>query len=197
MVPAAHYVCGGVCTDLFGQTSIPGLLAIGEVACTGLHGANRLASNSLLEGLVFGHRAAEMARTLAADAPRTPAAPDWDPGSAVPPDEGVIVKQNWDEIRHLMWNYVGIVRTDKRLARAQRRLDNLVGEIQEYYWGYLVTRDLLELRNLADVARLIVACAQERHESRGLHYTLSSPGQIEPRDTVLVRGRPAPSAWPR
>jgi L-aspartate oxidase len=197
VVPAAHYVCGGVCTDLNGRTSIPGLLAAGEVACTGLHGANRLASNSLLEGLVFGHRAAATARLVAADSPRSPSVPDWDPGRAVPPDEGVIVKQNWDEIRHLMWNYVGIVRTDKRLARAQRRLENLTAEIQEYYWGYLVTRDLLELRNLADVARLIVACAQERKESRGLHYTLSWPGKLEPRDTVLVRGKPAPGAWPR
>src|SRR5204862_1412525 len=173
---------------------------IGEVACTGLHGANRLASNSLLEGLVFGHRAAETARGIAAESPRPPSVPEWDPGKAVPPDEGVIVKQNWDEIRHLMWNYVGIVRTDKRLARAQRRLDNLVGEIQEYYWGYLVTRDLLELRNLAEVARLIVACAQERKESRGLHYTLSWPQKDDAkwlRDTVLMRGKPAPEAWPR
>ncbi|HEY4882378.1 MAG TPA: L-aspartate oxidase [Myxococcales bacterium] len=197
VVPAAHYVCGGVCTDLQGRTSLPGLLAIGEVACTGLHGANRLASNSLLEGLVFGHRAAEAVRGIAAESPRAPSVPDWDPGRAVPSDEGVIVKQNWDEIRQLMWNYVGIVRTDKRLARAQRRLDNLVGEIQEYYWGYLVDRDLLELRNLADVARLIVACAQERKESRGLHYTLSWPATAAPRDTVLVRGKPSPSAWPR
>ncbi|HUJ24707.1 MAG TPA: L-aspartate oxidase, partial [Myxococcales bacterium] len=145
VVPAAHYVCGGVCTDLRGQTTLPGLLAAGEVACTGLHGANRLASNSLLEGLVFGRRAGETAfATRFAGA--LPAVPDWDPGRAVPPDEGVIVKQNWDEIRHLMWNYVGIVRTDKRLARAQHRLDNLVGEIQEYYWGTLVDRDMLELR---------------------------------------------------
>jgi len=197
VVPAAHYVCGGVCTDLQGRTTLPGLLAIGEVACTGLHGANRLASNSLLEGLVFGHRAAETARGIAAESSRVPEVPEWDPGRAVPSDEGVIVKQNWDEIRQLMWNYVGIVRTDKRLARAQRRLDNLVGEIQEYYWGYLVDRDLLELRNLAEVARLIVACAQERKESRGLHYTLSWPVQAAPRDTVLVRGRPAPAAWPR
>ncbi len=197
VVPAAHYVCGGVCTDLMGRTTLPGLLAAGEVACTGLHGANRLASNSLLEGLVFGYRAATVARELAQSAGRAPSVPDWDPGRAVAPDEGVIVKQNWDEIRHLMWNYVGIVRTDKRLARAQRRLDNLVGEIQEYYWGYLVDRDVLELRNLADVARLIVACAQERKESRGLHYTLSWTGQVAPRDTVLVRGKPAPSAWPR
>jgi L-aspartate oxidase len=197
VVPAAHYVCGGVCTDLMGHTTLPGLLAAGEVACTGLHGANRLASNSLLEGLVFGHRAADAARAIAAESPRPPPVPDWDPGRAVPPDEGVIVKQNWDEIRHLMWNYVGIVRTDKRLARAQRRLDNLAGEIQEYYWGYLVDRDVLELRNLAEVARLIVACAQERKESRGLHYTLTWTGQVPPRDTVLVRGKPAPSAWPR
>ena len=197
VVPAAHYVCGGVCTDLQGRTTLPGLLAIGEVACTGLHGANRLASNSLLEGLVFGHRAAETARGIAAESSRAPEVPEWDPGRAVPSDEGVIVKQNWDEIRQLMWNYVGIVRTDKRLARAQRRLDNLVGEIQEYYWGYLVDRDLLELRNLAEVARLIVACAQERRESRGLHYTLSWPAQAAPKDTVLVRGRPAPAAWPR
>jgi L-aspartate oxidase len=197
VVPAAHYVCGGVCTDLQARTTLPGLLAAGEVACTGLHGANRLASNSLLEGLVFGHRAAETARGIAAGSSRPPQVPDWDPGRAVPSDEGVIVKQNWDEIRQLMWNYVGIVRTDKRLARAQRRLDNLVGEIHEYYWGYLVDRDLLELRNLAEVARLIVACAQERKESRGLHYTLSWPAQIAPRDTVLVRGKPNPAAWPR
>ena len=188
------------CTDLSAQTSIPGLLAAGETACTGLHGANRLASNSLLEGLVFGHRAAATAKLIAREAPRSPSVPDWDPGRAVPPDEGVIVKQNWDEIRNLMWNYVGIVRTDKRLARAQRRLDNLVGEIQEYYWGYLVTRDMIELRNLADVARLIVTCAQQRKESRGLHFTLSWPGRDDTgslHDTVLRRGKPAPEAWPR
>jgi L-aspartate oxidase len=188
-----------VCTDLHGQTTIPGLLAVGEVACTGLHGANRLASNSLLEGLVFGYRAAQHAAEVAAASPPALQVPDWNPGHAVPPEEGVIVKQNWDEIRALMWNYVGIVRTDKRLARAEHRLDNLVGEIQEYYWGYLLTRDIVELRNLADVARLIVACAQERKESRGLHYTLSWPG-ADPswvRDTVLVRGKPAPEAWPR
>ena len=198
VVPAAHYVCGGVCTDLIGRTSIEGLIAVGEVACTGLHGANRLASNSLLEGMVFGQRAA-VAASLDVKLD-TSAVPDWDPGRAVPPDEGVIVKQNWDEIRALMWNYVGIVRTDKRLARAQHRLDNLVDEIQEYYWGYLVTRDLIELRNLADVAQLIVACAQERKESRGLHYTLSWPARDDARwirDTVLVRGKPAPEAWPR
>ena len=199
VVPAAHYVCGGVCTDLYGQTTLPGLFAIGETACTGLHGANRLASNSLLEGLVFGHRAAERAAEVASRFPSGAAIPEWNPGTAVAPEEGVVVKQNWDEIRALMWNYVGIVRTDKRLDRAERRLDNLVGEIQEYYWGYLVTRDVVELRNLADVARLIVACAKERKESRGLHYTLSWPGSDPSaiKDTVLVRGKPAPEAWPR
>jgi L-aspartate oxidase len=202
VVPAAHYTCGGVATDLYGQTTLPGLLAVGEVACTGLHGANRLASNSLLEGLVFGHRAGQRARDLVQDVTQAQfdRVTDWDPGTAVPPDEGVIVKQNWDEIRALMWNYVGIVRTDKRLARAQHRLDNLVGEIREYYWGYLVTRDLVELRNLVEVARLIVTSAQGRRESRGLHYTLSCPKTDDARwlkDTVLVRGRPAPEAWPR
>jgi L-aspartate oxidase len=136
---------------------------------------------------------------LAGNLGDVPAIPEWNPGTAVAPEEGVVVKQNWDEIRALMWNYVGIVRTDKRLARAERRLDNLVGEIQEYYWGYLVTRDVMELRNLADVARLIVACAKERKESRGLHYTLSWPGSDPSslHDTVLVRGKPAPEAWPR
>src|SRR5204863_8083032 len=142
-------------------------------------------------------RAAVDARTICRESARSPPAPDWGPARAVPPDEGVIVKQTWDEIRHLMWNYVGIVRTDKRLARAQRRLDNLAGEIQEYYWGYLVDRDMLELRNLAEVAQLIVACAQERKESRGLHYTRRWTGQIPTREPVLVRGKPAPSAWPR
>jgi L-aspartate oxidase len=201
VVPAAHYICGGIATDLWGRTTIPNLFAVGETACTGLHGANRLASNSLLEGLVFGHRAAASAAQLLADmAPSSARVPDWDPGRAAPPDEGVIVKQNWDEIRHLMWNYVGIVRTDKRLARAQHRLDNLAQEIQEYYWGYVVTRDVIELRNLADVARLIVTSAQLRKESRGLHYTLSWPARDDAnflRDTVLLRGKPLPDAWPR
>jgi L-aspartate oxidase len=202
VVPGTHYTCGGVATDLRGQTTLPGLLAIGECACTGLHGSNRLASNSLLEGLVFGHRAAALAADVAKESDPSwfTRIPDWDPGASVPTDEGVVVKQNWDEVRNLMWNYVGIVRTDKRLARAQHRLDNLVGEIAEYYWGYLVTRDLIELRNLADVARLIVTCAQDRHESRGLHSTLSYPDRDDAhylKDTVLVRGRVTPDAWPR
>jgi L-aspartate oxidase len=198
VVPAAHYTCGGVVTNVDGETTLPGLLAAGEVACTGLHGANRLASNSILEGLVFGNRAAEKARDLLQHLPPPPNAPEWDPGTAVPPEEGVVVSQNWDEIRRFMWNYVGIVRTSKRLDRAGRRIELLLEEIHEYYWHTLVTSDLLELRNLAEVARLIINSARMRHESRGLHYTLDYPGMApEAQDTVIVRGKPAPEAWPR
>jgi L-aspartate oxidase len=191
VVPAAHFQCGGVKTDLAAQTALPNLLAIGEVACTGLHGANRLASNSLLEGLVMGAVAAETAVKLLADhvAPKdTP--PPWDAGRAVEPDEAVVVSQNWDEIRRLMWNYVGIVRTDKRLMRAKRRLELLREEIRDYYWNFKVSRDVVELRNLADVAWLIVECATRRKESRGLHYTLDYPNLDENRgklDTVVRR----------
>ncbi len=198
VVPAAHYTCGGVATDLDGHSTVRNLLAIGEVACTGLHGANRLASNSILEGLVFGHRAAQRAIALARETPEPPAAPEWDAGRAVAPEEGVVVSQNWDEIRRFMWNYVGIVRTDKRLARAWRRIELLREEVREYYWGTLVTPELLELRNLADVAELIIQSARLRHESRGLHYTLDYPKTAETaEDTVLVRGKSAPDAWPR
>ena len=192
VVPAAHYLCGGVSTDLDGRTSIPGLWAIGECAHTGLHGANRLASNSLLEGAVFAHRAAlalkEIART-----DKWPDVPDWDIGQAVPSDEAVVVAQNWDELRRLMWNYVGIVRSDKRLERAKRRIALLQEEIAEYYWKYFVTRDLLELRNIATVAELVVACASARRESRGLHFTLDYP-KVDPKmekDTIVKRGVPA------
>ena len=200
IVPAAHYCCGGVATGLNGATTLPFLLAAGETACTGLHGANRLASNSLLEGLVFGHNAAAYAAELKAQAPSSFAPPDWDVGSAVPPEEGVVVTQNWDEIRRTMWNYVGIVRTDKRLDRARRRLDLLRDEIREYYWAYRVTAPALELRNLADVAWLIVRSARLRRESRGLHFTLDCPERDDARwlkDTVLVRGEPDDAAWPR
>lgn len=191
VVPAAHYQCGGVVTDLFGRTSMPALYAIGEAACTGLHGANRLASNSLLEGLVFGHRAARKSvEELRAAPARGEDPPAWDPGSAVASDESVVVTHNWDEIRRLMWNYVGIVRTDKRLMRARRRLDLLREEIRDYYWRFKVTRDVIELRNIADVAHLIVECATRRKESRGLHFTLDYPNRDDhnwQKDTVVSR----------
>jgi L-aspartate oxidase len=189
VVPAAHYQCGGVTTDADGRTSLPGLFAIGEVACTGLHGANRLASNSLLEGLVFGNRAALAVAALERGG-GWPEVPEWDVGQAAPSDEAVVVSQNWDEIRRLMWNYVGIVRTTKRLERALRRIALLADEIRDYYWNYLVTSDLLELRNLVTVADLIVRCAMARKESRGIHYTLDYPNTdpAQARDTVIKRG---------
>ena len=177
VVPAAHYMCGGVVVDDDGRSTLPGLWAVGEVTCTGLHGANRLASNSLLEGLVYGHRSAIAARESLATMPEIELAevPDWDVGEAVPSDEAVVVSQNWDEIRRFMWNYVGIVRTDRRLRRASRRIAMLQDEIRQYYWAHLVNRDMLELRNIADVAELIIRCAGARKESRGLHYNLDYP----------------------
>jgi L-aspartate oxidase len=190
VVPAAHFMCGGITTNLEGRTTMPGLWAIGECASTGLHGANRLASNSLLEGLVFGHRAAqELARTLDRSRP-WPDVPEWEIGSAVPSEEAVIIAHNWDELRRLMWNYVGIVRSDTRLRRAARRIALLNDEIIAYYWQYFVTRDLLELRNIATVAQLVVECASSRLESRGLHFTIDHREVDEKfaRDTVIKRG---------
>jgi L-aspartate oxidase len=195
VVPAAHYMCGGVTTDLRGRTSLPGLSVIGECAFTGLHGANRLASNSLLEGMVFGHRSA-VRLTREIDELRShpwPEVPEWQTGDAVPSDEAVVVAHNWDELRRTMWNYVGIVRSDARLRRAARRIALLQEEIREYYWKHMVTRDLLELRNIATVAELIVSCAAARHESRGLHHTIDYP-ETNPKlvaDTIVKRGVPA------
>jgi L-aspartate oxidase len=194
VVPAAHYTCGGVLVDEHAQTTIEGLYAVGEVASTGLHGANRLASNSLLEAVVFAHRAVEHAMPRLGLGPDRPLAslpsplPEWDSGHATQIEEQIDIAANWLEIRSLMWNYVGIVRSDRRLERAQRRIEQLKAEVNAYYWDYLLTQDLIELRNLLTVADLIVRSASLRKESRGLHYTVDYPGTDDlhfRRDTVL------------
>ena len=189
VVPAAHYQCGGIQTDTQGATALPGLYAIGEVACTGLHGANRLASNSLLEALVVAHRAAEQLKGAPQGEPQTNL-PAWEDGDLSDLDEQVVISHNWDEIRRLMWDYVGIVRTEKRLKRAKRRILNLQEEVQDFYVNFHVTPDLLELRNLVTVADLIIESAMARPESRGLHYNLDFPEPSEEwaeRDTLLIK----------
>lgn len=179
VVPAMHYLCGGVATNLDAETDLPGLYACGEVACTGLHGANRLASNSLLEAVVMAHRGAEaVGRFLGSCEWERPALPDWIGGNLEDSDERVILSHNWDELKRTLWDYVGIVRTDKRLERAQTRVSNLKREIHEYYWNVRVEPRLLELRNLVDVAEMIITCALQRKESRGLHFTLDYPGKL-------------------
>jgi L-aspartate oxidase len=185
VVPAAHYTCGGLLVDLHGRTDVDGLYAIGEVTCTGLHGANRLASNSLLECLVFAEAVEEDMRAQVSH--DIPVLPDWDESRVTNADEAVIISHNWDELRRFMWDYVGIVRTDKRLQRALHRIDLLKGEIHDYYANFCISNDLIELRNLVQTAELIVRCAAERKESRGLHFSLDYPDTaVIAKDTVLT-----------
>jgi L-aspartate oxidase len=187
VVPAAHYTCGGVVVDKQGQTDLKNLYAIGETAFTGLHGANRMASNSLLECLVYAQAAAKDINTNIAQINTPNLIPDWDESKVNSSDEDVVISHNWDELRRFMWDYVGIVRTDKRLERAHHRIRLLLNEIQDYYSNYKISRDLLELRNLAMVSELIIGCAQQRKESRGLHYTVDYP-ELSPvaQDTIMV-----------
>ncbi|MBN2809916.1 MAG: L-aspartate oxidase [Deltaproteobacteria bacterium] len=193
VVPAAHYLCGGVQVDKRGRTSLPGLYASGEVACTGLHGANRLASNSLLEAVVYSSlAAADIKKEHARKSLHLPEFPEWRYTHSNDPDENVVITQNWDEIRRFMWNYVGIVRSHKRLLRAKRRIDSLAHELHEFYWDQALSVDLLELRNIAVVADLIITSALYRKESRGLHYNIDYPERDDDRwlvDTVLEGGQ--------
>lgn len=195
VVPAAHYTCGGLITDHNARTDVAGLYAIGETAYTGLHGANRMASNSLLECLVFSQVAAVDIAQQLDSAPTPPDLPPWDESRVTDSDEDVVVSHNWDELRHFMWDYVGIVRSDKRLARAKRRVNLLRQEIEEYYGHFRIHNDLLELRNLVDVADLIIRCALRRKESRGLHYTIDFPqrdDQGQRRPTILIPNNYSP-----
>ena len=188
VVPAAHYLCGGVKTSLDGETSLSGLYVCGEAGCTGLHGANRLASNSLLEAVVMASRGARAVVDYLKNCGKPFAdLPEWVDGDVHDLDERVVLLHNWDEVKHTMWNYVGIVRSTKRLERARVRIRNLEREINDYYWNFKVDESLLELRNLIQVAALIVECALQRKESRGLHYTLDYPGNSKIPDNSKVQ----------
>ncbi|MFX0029880.1 MAG: L-aspartate oxidase [Candidatus Hermodarchaeota archaeon] len=186
VVPAAHYCCGGVKADIDGTTDVKNLYVIGESACTGLHGANRLASNSLLEGIVTAYECAnsisKRIKTI-----KFKEFPEWEPGNAVPSTEAVVLSQNWDEIRRFMWNYVGIVRTDKRLQRAKKRINLLLDEIDQYYWDFKIEKNLVELRNLATVAKIIIVSAISRKESRGIHYNIDYPEKSELSRPTMIR----------
>lgn len=187
VVPAAHYTCGGIVVDEHGQTDVKGLYAIGETSYTGLHGANRLASNSLLECVVYAHACAHHIVSSVVSAPIDFSTPDWDNSQVQDPDEHIVIAHNWDELRRFMWDYVGIVRTNKRLHRAQHRLSLLQAEINEFYAQFHVSRDLLELRNLVQVADLIVQSALQRHESRGLHYSQDYPDMLEKAKPTILK----------
>ncbi len=178
IVPAAHYCCGGVMTGIDGTTEVKNLYVIGESSCTGLHGSNRLASNSLLEGLVNAYECSITLKKRFSEF-KIKEFPEWEPGNAVPSTEAVIITQNWDEIRRFMWNYVGIVRTDLRLQRAKKRINLLLDEINQYYWDFKIEKNLVELRNLATVAKIIIVSAISRKESRGIHYNLDYPNKSE------------------
>ncbi len=191
VVPAAHYTCGGLITDLHGQTNISGLYAIGETAHTGLHGANRMASNSILECLVFAHSAAKHITQKLPLSKNFQTIPAWDASRVEPAKEAISVSHNWDELRRFMWDYVGIVRSNERLHKAQQRLQLLQREIDDYYSQHRISSDLLELRNLADVAELIITSALLRKESRGLHYTLDYPNtdNDQPPSNTIIAGK--------
>lgn len=190
VVPAAHFTCGGILANLDGTTNIPGLHAIGEAACTGLHGSNRLASNSLLECIVMAdYTSTFLKNRFTKNSPSFARIKDWEIGKAIESSEAIVVKNDWDEIRSIMWNYVGIVRSMRSLARAKRRLDLILDEIKDYYWEYLLTSDLIELRHLATVADLITTSAMSRRESRGTHYMVDFPDKLPgtPTDTIIKR----------
>ena len=185
VVPAAHYTCGGVMVDLSGKTDIDRLYAIGEVSYTGLHGANRMASNSLLECIVFGKAAAEV--ILNDDPIDQPELPLWDSSMVVESDEKIIVNHNWNLVRRLMWDYVGIVRSNKRLAKAAAELAAIQAEVEDYYWNFSVTSDLIELRNLTQVAEHIIKSAQLRKESRGLHFSVDHPKKMNLTEPTVIK----------